>query len=158
MALSPPSWTGRATRLSSPHSSWRPSYTPCGDSWHQRRDSRRSQSSQSMTMATLFSPSHLSTSTLRCVPAWIMTCHCLRSSAISVAIWFLAISFFIRSRLLSFGLPRFCFPSTVICNIFLVASSLSHLCTCPNHLNLFSLRNSAIGYMCASFQMSTFLT
>ena len=29
---------------------------------------------------------------------------------------------------------------------------------CPNHLNLFSFRNSAIGYMCASFQMSTFLT
>ena len=52
----------------------------------------------------------------------------------------------------------FRFPSTVICNIFLVASSLSRLWTCPNHLNLFSLRNSAIGYMCASFQMSTFLT
>ena len=34
---------------------------------------------------------------------------------------------------LRFGLPRFRFPSTVICNIFLVASSLSHLCTCPNH-------------------------
>ena len=88
----------------------------------------------------------------------IMTCQCLRSSAISVVIWFLAISSFTRSRHLSFGLPRFRFPSTVICNIFLVASSLSRLCTCPNHLNLFSLRNSAIGYMCASFQMSTFLT
>ena len=105
-----------------------------------------------------FSPSHLSASTLRSVPARIMTCQCLRSSAISVVIWFLAISTFTRSRHLSIGLPRFLFPSTVICNIFLVASSLSLLCTCPNHLNLFSLRNSAIGYICASFQMSTFLT
>ena len=86
-----------------------------------------------------------------------MTCQCLRSSAISVVIWFLAISSFTRSRHLSFGLPRFLFPSTSICNIFLVASSLSLLCTWPNHLNLFSLRNSAIGYMCASFQMSTCL-
>ena len=105
-----------------------------------------------------FSPSHLSASTLRIVPARIMTCQCLRSSAISVVIWFLAISSFTRSRRLSFGLPRFLFPSTSICNIFLVASSLSLLCTWPNHINLFSLRNSAIGYMCASFQMSTFLT
>ena len=96
-----------------------------------------------------FSPSHLSAST---------TCQCFRPSAISVVIWLLAISTFTRSRHLSFGLPRFRFPSTVICNIFLVASSLSRLCVCPNHLNLFSLRNSAIGYMCASFQMSTFLT
>ena len=105
-----------------------------------------------------FSPSHLSASTRRSVPARIMTCQCLRSSAISVVIWFLAISSFTRSRHLSFGLPRFLFPSTSICNIFLVASSLSLLCTWPNHLNLFSLRSSAIGYMCASFQMSTFLT
>ena len=87
-----------------------------------------------------------------------MTCQCLRSSAISVVIWFLAISSFTRSRHLSFGLLRFLFPSTSICNIFLVALSLSLLCTWPNHLNLFSLRNSAIGYMCGSFQMSTFLT
>ena len=105
-----------------------------------------------------FSPSHLSVSTLRSVPARIMTCQCLRSSAISVVISFLAISSFTRSPHLSFGLPRFRFPSIVICNIFLVASSLSRPCTCPTHLNLFSLRNSAIGYMCASFQMSTFLT
>ena len=96
------------------------------------------------------SPSHLSASTLRSVQVRMMTCQCLRSSAISVVIS--------RYRHLSFGLPRFLFPSTVICNIFLVASSLSRLCTCPNHLNLFSLRNTAIGYMCASFQMSTFLT
>ena len=94
--------------------------------------------------------SHLSASTLRSEPARIMTCQCLRSSAISVVIWFLAISSFTRSRHLSFGLPRFLFPSTSICNIFLVASSLSLLCTWPNQLNLFSLRNSAIGYMCAS--------
>ena len=70
----------------------------------------------------LFSPSHLSASTLRSVPARIMTCQCLRSSVISVVIWVLAISFFTRSRHLSFGLPRFHFPSIVICNIFLVAS------------------------------------
>ena len=38
---------------------------------------------------------------------------------------------------------------SVICNIFLVASSLSRLCTCPIQ---------TIGYMGASFQISTFLT
>ena len=103
------------------------------------------------------SSSQLSASTPRSVPAWIMTCQCVRSSAISVIIWFLAIYSFTRSRHLSFGLLRFRFPSTVTCNIFLVASYSSRLCTCPNHLNLFSLRYSAIGYMCASFQMSTFL-
>ena len=111
-----------------------------------------------MYIGKVFSPSHLSASTLRSVPTRIMTCQCIRSSAISVVIWFLAISSFTRSRHLSFGLSRFLFPSTSICNIFLVASSLSLLCTCPNHLNLFSLRNPAIGYMCASFPMSTFLT
>ena len=83
----------------------------------------------------------LTSSTLHSVPARIMTCRCFRPSAISVVIWFLAIlSSFTRSRHLSFGLPRFRFPSTVICNIF--------LCTCPNYLNLFSLMNSAIGYIC----------
>ena len=107
-----------------------------------------------MYLLLTYPPLHLVCS----VPAWIMTCQCLRSSAISVVIWFLAMSSFTRYRHLSFGLPRFCFPSTIICSIFLVASSLSLLCTCPNHLNLFSLRNSAIGYMRASFQMSTFLT
>ena len=94
---------------------------------------------------TLLTCSPLSASTLRSVPARIMTCQCLRSSAISVVIWFLAISTSTRSRHLSFGVPRFIFPSTVICNISLVASSLSLLCTCPNHINLFSLRKSAIG-------------
>ena len=89
--------------------------------------------------------SHLSAYTLSSVPPRIMTCQCFLSSAISVVIWFLAISSFTRYRHLSFGLPRFRFPSTVICNIFLVASSLSRLCTRPNHLNLFSLRNSASG-------------
>ena len=68
----------------------------------------------------IFSPSHASASTLHSVPAWIMTCQCcFLSSAISVVIWFLAVSSFTRSRL-SFGLPCFRFPSTVICNIFLV--------------------------------------
>ena len=73
--------------------------------------------------------SHLSASTLRSVPALIVTCQCFLSSAISVVLWFLAISSFTRSRHLSFGLPRFRFSSTVICNIFLVASSLSCICT-----------------------------
>ena len=82
--------------------------------------------------------SHLSASPLRSVPARIMTCQCFRSSAISVVIWFLAISSFTRSRHLGFGLPRFRFPSTVICS-------------CPNHLNLFSLRNFTIGYMWGLF-------
>ena len=45
-----------------------------------------------------FSPSHLSASTLHSVPARIMTCQCHRSSAISVVIWFLAISSLTRSR------------------------------------------------------------
>ena len=75
----------------------------------------------------IFSPSHISASTLHSVPARIMTCHCPRSSAISVVIWFLAISSLTRSSHLSFGRPRFRFPSTVICKIFLVASSLSRL-------------------------------
>ena len=61
-----------------------------------------------------FSPFHLFTSTLCSVPARIMTCQCLRSSAISVVIWFLALSSFTRSYHLSFGIPRFRFPSTVI--------------------------------------------
>ena len=87
----------------------------------------------------------LTFSPIRTVPAWIMTCQCFRSSAISVVIWFVGRCYF------GFGLPRFRFPSTVICNIFLVTSSLSRLRTCPNHINLFSLRNSATGYMCASF-------
>ena len=101
--------------------------------------------------------SHLSASTLRSVPARIMTCQCLRSSAISAVIWFLAIPSFTRSRHLSFGLPRFRFPSTVICDPFLVHGIiLSRICTSPNHLNFFSLRNPAIGYMRASFQMSIF--
>ena len=85
-------------------------------------------------MFLTFPPLHMYGS----VPAPIMTCQCFLSSAISVVIWFLVISSFTRSPHLSFGLPRIRFPSTVICNIFLVASSLSHLCTCPNHLNLFS--------------------
>ena len=49
----------------------------------------------------------------------------------------------------------FCLPVSAISFSW---HHLSRLCTCPNHLNLFSLRNSAIGYTCASFQMSTFLT
>ena len=79
------------------------------------------------TLLTLsqFIFSHLSTSRLCSVPAWIMTCQCVRSSAISVVIRFLAISSFTRSRHLSFGLPRFRFPSIVICNIFLMASLFS---------------------------------
>ena len=63
--------------------------------------------------------------------------------------WLLAMSSFTRSRHLNSGLPLFLFPFTDICNIFLVASSLSRLCTCPKHLNLFYLRNSAIGFTCA---------
>ena len=66
--------------------------------------------------------------------------------------------FFTRSRHLNFGLPRFIFPSTTICNKFLGRSSLSRYCTCPNHIDLFSLRDSAIWHRCASFQKSTFLT
>ena len=76
--------------------------------------------------------SHLSASTLRSVPASIVTCQCFRSSPISVVVWFLAISSVTRSRHLSFGLPRFHFPSTFICNIFLVASSLSCLMSKPS--------------------------
>ena len=80
----------------------------------------------------MFSPSLLSASTLRSVLARIMICQCIRSSAISVVIWFLAISSFTRSRHLRLGMPRFLFPSTSICNIFLVALYLYLLCTFPN--------------------------
>ena len=52
----------------------------------------------------LFSPSHLPASRLSSEPAWIMTCQCFLSSAISVVIWFLAILSFARSHHLSFGL------------------------------------------------------
>ena len=105
------------------------------------------------------SPPHLSVFTISSVSVRIRTCQCFLSSTISVVIWVLVISSFTRSRHLNFDLPRFHFPSTVIymCIVFIVASTFSRLCTCPNHLNLFSLRNSAIGYMCASFQISTFL-
>ena len=65
------------------------------------------------------------------MPVFSVFCHLSRH---------LAISSCTGSRHLTFGLPRFRFPSTVICKIFLVASSLSRLCTCPNHINVFSLR------------------
>ena len=51
-----------------------------------------------------------------------MTCQCFLSFAISVVIWFLAISSSTMSRHLIFGLISL---SIYICNIFLVASSLS---------------------------------
>ena len=119
-----------------------------------KQHSVRGKPRDATTVVRFYSSSHLSASTPRSVPAWIMTCQCFQSSAISVVIWFLAVSSFTTSHRLSFDLPRFRFPSTVICNVFLVVSSLSCLCTCPNHLNLFSLRNSAIGH----HLMSTFLT
>ena len=91
--------------------------------------------------------SHVFAYTLRSVPAWIMTCQCCRSSAISVVIWFLPIYILFHqvspSQLWSTSISL-----SIYCHIiFLVASSLPRLCTCPNHINLFSLRNSAIGYM-----------
>ena len=60
----------------------------------------------------------------RSVPAGIMTCQCIRSSAISVVIWFLAISYFTRSRHLSYGLSRFRFPSFVISSRMSTALSI----------------------------------
>ena len=57
-----------------------------------------------------------------------MTCQCFLTSG--------HVFSFTRSRHLNFGLPRFLFPSIAICNISLVAPSLSHLYTCPTHLNL----------------------
>ena len=109
------------------------------------------------TLCILFSSTHLSASTFRIVPAKIMTCQCFLSPANSFVIWFLAISSFTRSRHLSFGLPRFLFPSTVICNVFIMSSffynySLSRLCTCPNHLSIFSLRNTAF-WTCVSLSI-----
>ena len=56
-----------------------------------------------------------------------MTCQCFLSSAISVVI-----PCFTRSRHLSFGLPRFRFPSTVIWNIFIVVSDI---CFPPMHMS-----------------------
>ena len=96
--------------------------------------------------------SHLSASIFLCAGS-----HHDMFSVYSIVIRFLAISSFTRSRHLSFGLPRFRFPSTVICNIFLVVSSLSLLCTCPNHLNLFSLNIKYINYI-FQFHFSHFLT
>ena len=61
----------------------------------------------------IFSPFRLYT----CVPTGIMTCQCFLSSGIAVVIWFLAISSCLRSRYLSFGLPRFRFSSSAICNV-----------------------------------------
>ena len=69
-----------------------------------------------------FSSSHLSASTLRSVQAWIMTCQCFLSSAISVVIWFLAMSSFNRCCHLSFGLSQFRFPSTVISLLYGILS------------------------------------
>ena len=84
----------------------------------------------------------LSASTRRRVPARMMICQCVLSSAISVVVWFLVVSSVTSSCHLSFGLLRSRFPSTVICNIFLVASFLTRRRTCPNHLNIFSMTNS----------------
>ena len=108
-----------------------------------------------------FLPSHLSASILRSVPARIMTCQCLRSVLCHLSRHLVSgYIVFHQSCHLSFGLPRFRFPFTVFSSTisFLVASPLARLCTCPNHLNLFSLRNSAIEYMCASHDIvSSFL-
>ena len=99
---------------------------------------RHSRSQGMLIVLPMFS--YLSASTLRSagsnhdMPMFSVFCHFGRHLV------FGHISSFIRSRHLSFGLLRFRFPSTGICNIFLVASSLSRLCTCPNHLNLFSVR------------------
>ena len=101
-------------------------------------------------VADSFSP--ISTSTLRSagldhdMPVYLVM------PSRSYVIRFRTIYAFSRFRDLSFGLPRFRFPYTVICNIFPLASSLSRLCihvqTCTTHINLFSLRNSAFGYVC----------
>ena len=91
-----------------------------------------------------------------------MTCHCFLYSALSVVIWFLGpyplSPGLAISALICLDFTFHLGLDTVICNIFLVAPSSYRLCTCPNHINLFSLRKYGIGYMCASFQMSTFLT
>ena len=84
-----------------------------------------------------FSPSHLSASTLGRVPAWIMTCQWFRSSAISVVIWFLAISSFTRSLHLTRGVPRFRFPllSSVISfswrHLYLASAHVHTISTSP---------------------------
>ena len=59
-----------------------------------------------MTTEMVSHLSHLSTSTLRSVSAWIMTCQCFRSSAISVVIWFLVAFFTHRNMRVS-----------VVCNV-----------------------------------------
>ena len=79
----------------------------------------------------LFSSSHPSASTLRSVsPMFSIFCH-LSRHPVSGLIVFHQVS---PSQLWSASV------SLSICNIFLVASSLSRLCKCPNHLELISLR------------------
>ena len=110
----------------------------------------------------LFSPPHLSSSTLRSMSAGITTCqylmysvfrhlsrhlvsgHILFHQVSPSQLWFASISLSIYCivKYISRGL------------IFISPVHMSY----PNHLDLFSLRNYAIGFMCASFQMSTFLT
>ena len=76
-----------------------------------------------------FLPSHLSAPTLHSVPARIMTCHCLRSSAISVVIWFLGISSFTSHAISAFICLDFAFhlPSSHLHYI----SSFNPTPTCP---------------------------
>ena len=86
------------------------------------------------------------------MPVFLVFCH-LSRYLVSGHILFYQVS---PSRLWSASISL-----SIYCHLFYLSRgliSLSRLCTCPNHLNLFSLRYSAIGYMCASFQVSTFLT
>ena len=85
---------------------------------------------------TLFSiPSHRLTLVMCRLESWHLSCCHLVSFHI----------LFTRSRHLSFGLPRILIPSIVIYNAGPMTSYLSRLCTCQTPLDLFSLRNSAIG-------------
>ena len=88
------------------------------------------------------------------VPARIMSCQCflylpdLSRHLVSCHIVFHQVS------------PSQLWPASISNSIYRHLQYLSRgiIFISPNHLNLFFLMNSAIGYMCASFQMSTFLT
>ena len=103
--------------------------------------------------------SHIPASTLCNVPAWIMTCQCFVFCHLSCHLVSSHILFHQISPSQLCGPPQFRFPSTVLSSV--ISFLWPHLYPAFAHVQTISTssrRNSAIGYMCASFQMSTFLT
>ena len=87
--------------------------------------------------------SHCFASTRNKVSARIMACQCCRLLPSLLSSGLMRVLSLDLSRHLTFGLQIYILQ---MCNIVLAVLFLSPLCTCPNHLNLFCLKNSAIGY------------